>query len=401
MQKGSKFMKITKVEVLRVKTNRPSWRPIFCRIHTDEGIYGDGEAAMAYDTGAPAAYAMIKDLAPMIIGMDPMQTEWIWERFFRTTFWGLNAGPVMYSAIAAIDIALWDIKGKAYNRPIHELLGGKRRDSVRCYASQLQFGWKWGQMLHERQLKPEQYADVAKEAVAEGYDALKYDFFSFDEEGNTITVEEYTRLLQPKYLAMIERRVAAVREAVGPMVDLIAECHCRLDAQSAVQVANLIEKYNILYFEECTIPSPELTKYVSDRINIPLAGGERIYTRWQFRPYFENASLQVIQPDIGNCAGLTEVRKICDMAHAYDISVQPHTCASPLSTSLALHLEAVIPNFIIHEHHCNNRMKFNHGLTKYNPQPVNGRFEIPNEPGIGNEISEEAFSRAEEYAVIE
>ena len=116
-------MKITKVEVLRVKTNRPSWRPIFCRIHTDEGIYGDGEAAMAYDAGAPAAYAMIKDLAPTLIGMDPMQIEWIWETFFRTTFWGLNAGPVMYSAMSAIDIALWDIKGKAYGRPLHEIFG--------------------------------------------------------------------------------------------------------------------------------------------------------------------------------------------------------------------------------------------------------------------------------------
>ena len=146
-------MKITKVEVLRVKTNRPSWRPIFCRIHTDEGIYGDGEAAMAYDAGAPAAYAMIKDLAPTLIGMDPMQIEWIWETFFRTTFWGLNAGPVMYSAMSAIDIALWDIKGKAYGRPLHEIFGGARRKDVRAYASQLQFGWSHTD-LHVPPLKP-------------------------------------------------------------------------------------------------------------------------------------------------------------------------------------------------------------------------------------------------------
>ena len=190
-------MKITKVEVLRVKTNRPSWRPIFCRIHTDEGIYGDGEAAMAYDAGAPAAYAMIKDLAPTLIGMDPMQIEWIWETFFRTTFWGLNAGPVMYSAMSAIDIALWDIKGKAYGRPLHEIFGGARRKDVRAYASQLQFGWSHTD-LHVPQLKPEDYANVAKKAVfEEGYDALKYDFFSFDEEGRKISVEEYTRLLHP------------------------------------------------------------------------------------------------------------------------------------------------------------------------------------------------------------
>ena len=392
-------MKITKVEVLRVKTNRPSWRPIFCRIHTDEGIYGDGEAAMAYDAGAPAAYAMIKDLAPTLIGMDPMQIEWIWETFFRTTFWGLNAGPVMYSAMSAI--ALWDIKGKAYGRPLHEIFGGARRKDVRAYASQLQFGWSHTD-LHVPQLKPEDYANVAKKAVfEEGYDALKYDFFSFDEEGRKISVEEYTRLLHPKYQKMIEKRVEAVRNAIGDDVDIIAECHSRLDAQSAVQVAKIMEKYNILYFEEPTIPNHDLMKYVSSHTTLPLAAGERIYTRWQYRPYFENGSFQVIQPDIGNCGGLTEVRKICDMAHAYDISVQAHTCASPLSTSVALQLEAVIPNFIIHEHHCNNLMKFNHGWTKYDPQPVNGRMEVPIEPGTGNEISQAAFDNAAEYAVIE
>ena len=214
-------------------------------------------------------------------------------------------------------------------------------------------------------------------------------------------MEEYTRLLHPKYQKMIEKRVEAVRNAIGDDVDIIAECHSRLDAQSAVQVANIMEKYNILYFEEPTIPNHDLMKYVSSHTTLPLAAGERIYTRWQYRPYFENGSIQVIQPDIGNCGGLTEVRKICDMAHAYDISVQAHTCASPLSTSVALQLEAVIPNFIIHEHHCNNLMKFNHGWTKYDPQPVNVRMEVPNEPGIGNEISQAAFDNAAEYAVIE
>lgn len=161
---------------------------------------------MAYDAGAPAAYAMIKDLAPTLIGMDPMQIEWIWETFFRTTFWGLNAGPVMYSAMSAIDIALWDIKGKAYGRPLHEIFGGARRKDVRAYASQLQFGWSHTD-LHVPQLKPEDYANVAKKAVfEEGYDALKYDFFSFDEEGRKISVEEYTRLLHPKYQKMIEKQ---------------------------------------------------------------------------------------------------------------------------------------------------------------------------------------------------
>ena len=392
-------MKITSVECYLGDKGLGGF--VTVKVNTDEGISGFGEAGLAYGKCSEAAFGQCQDFARMVLGMDPFNTEEIWEHLHRHTFWGMGGGVVVTSAMAAIDTACWDIKGKALNMPVYKLIGGKTNKKLRAYASQLQFGWSHTD-LHVPQLKPEDYANVAKKAVfEEGYDALKYDFFSFDEEGRKISVEEYTRLLHPKYQKMIEKRVEAVRNAIGDDVDIIAECHSRLDAQSAVQVAKIMEKYNILYFEEPTIPNHDLMKYVSSHTTLPLAAGERIYTRWQYRPYFENGSIQVIQPDIGNCGGLTEVRKICDMAHAYDISVQAHTCASPLSTSVALQLEAVIPNFIIHEHHCNNLMKFNHGWTKYDPQPVNGRMEVPNEPGIGNEISQAAFDNAAEYAVIE
>lgn len=203
--------------------------------------------------------------------------------------------------MSAIDIALWDIKGKAYGRPLHEIFGGARRKDVRAYASQLQFGWSHTD-LHVPQLKPEDYANVAKKAVfEEGYDALKYDFFSFDEEGRKISVEEYTRLLHPKYQKMIEKRVEPSGTPLATMWTLSLNATPGLDAQSAVQDAKIMEKYNILYFEEPTIPNHDLMKYVSSHTTLPLAAGERIYTRWQYRPYFENGSIQVIQPDIGNC----------------------------------------------------------------------------------------------------
>ena len=134
-------MKITKVEVFEVQARRPEWRPVLCRIYTDEGIYGDGEAALAYCNGAPAAAGMIKDLASLIIGMDPLDNEVIWDKLYKCTFWGQNGGPVVFAGISAIDIALWDIKGKYFNVPVYKLLGGKRRDYIRTYASQLQFGW--------------------------------------------------------------------------------------------------------------------------------------------------------------------------------------------------------------------------------------------------------------------
>ncbi|MEL7622340.1 MAG: mandelate racemase/muconate lactonizing enzyme family protein [Clostridiales bacterium] len=398
-------MKITKIDVLLVTTANPIWRPILCRIHTDEGIYGDGEAAVAYISSQTAAFGMIQDLARFIIGMDPLQNEVIWDKLYKTTFWGQNGGPVVFAGISALDIALWDIKGKFFNAPLHVLLGGKRRDKLRAYASQLQFGWEmdWPEAATGiPQRSAQDYANVCKKAMAEGYDAVKIDFFTFDKTGEgyqQFTEEERTRLIKPYYLNMIEERLSAIREACGPDLDIIIENHSFPDAQGAVQIGQMAEKYRIMYFEEPNTPTPYMQKYIADKVNIPQASGERIYSRWQYAPYFENKSLQVIQPDIGNCGGLTEAKKICDMAYTYDVSVQAHVCATPLSTSVALHLEAVIPNFVIHEHHVNNRCIFNYGLAKYNPQPEKGYIAVPNEPGIGNEITEQAYRQAQ-VAVI-
>lgn len=405
-------MKITKVEVMQLQPNRTSteikdgklvaktdinWRPIVCRIYTDEGIYGDGEAALAYGIAAPAAFGMIKDLSTLIIGMDPLDNEVIWDKLYKQTFWGQNGGPVIFSGISAIDIALWDIKGKYFKVPVYKLLGGKKRDRLRSYASQLQFGWG-------AEFKPavttEDYVRNAKCAVAEGYDAIKIDFFTYSpKDGSGFTEEERTRLLKPYYVDMVEERVGAVREAIGPNVDIIMENHSFLDAQSSIQIGRRVQKYNIFAFEEPNTPNPKTAKYISDSLQMPIASGERIYTRWQYAPYFEDQSLQLIQPDLGTCGGITEGKKICDMAYTYDISVQAHVCASPLSTAAALHLEAVIPNFAIHEHHVFNLQQYNKDLCIYDYQPVNGYFAIPELPGLGNELSEFALTHCEKVTV--
>lgn len=173
-------MKITQIDIMtpRIQEN-PMWRPILCRIHTDEGIYGDGEAALAYGIASPAAAGMIRDLATLIIGMDPLDSEVIWDKLYKSTFWGQNGGPVVFAGISALDIALWDIKGKAFNVPVYKLLGGKRRDNLRTYASQLQFGWS----DHAETLTTlDEYREVSKKAVAEGYDAIKIDFLTYAPE---------------------------------------------------------------------------------------------------------------------------------------------------------------------------------------------------------------------------
>ncbi|WP_462427741.1 mandelate racemase/muconate lactonizing enzyme family protein [Fusobacterium varium] len=385
-------MKIVKVDVMQLGTDvRPDWRPIVCRIYTDEGIYGDGEAAMAYDVGALGAFGMLQELAKMVIGIDPLDNEVIWDKLYRSTFWGQNGGPVTFSAISAIDIALWDIKGKYFKVPVYKLLGGKKRDNLRCYASQLQFGW--GEVRIPART-PEDYAKNAKKAVAEGYDAVKFDFFLYDEEDGFFNDNDRLGLLSKKYLNIVEKRIAAVREAIGPDVDIIIENHSYTDAQSALQLGKMAEKYDIFCFEEPTTPYPKITKYMSDKLNIPIATGERIYSRWQYAQYFENCSVQMIQPDFGNCGGITEGKKICDMAYAYDVGVQGHACGSPLSNVVALHLECVIPNFVIHEHHAVNLTPYNKSYCIYDYQPVNGKYKVPELPGLGNELSESAMNNS-------
>ncbi len=405
-------MKITKIDVMLfhpiessnargkagapVDWNNPAWNPVGCRVYTDEGIYGDGEAAMAYGAGCHGAFGMVRDLANLIVGMDPMKNELVWERIYKQTFWGQNGGPVFFAGLSALDMALWDIRGKALGVPLHVLLGGQRRDNLRTYASQLQFGW-------DDRIIPayttEDYANNAKKAVAEGYDAIKVDFFTFDKDGSTFSEEQRTGFLAPYYVGLVEERVAATREAVGPNVDIIMENHSFLDSQSAIQLAKAVEKYNIFYYEEPNTPNPKTAKLVHEKINIPIASGERIYTRWQYAPYFEDQTLQMIQPDIGTCGGITELKKICDMAHTYDVGVQVHVCSSPLCTAPAVQMEAVIPNFIIHEHHVFNRYDYNRRLCKYDYQPVNGKFQVPNIPGNGNEYSEYALTHCEKVTV--
>lgn len=381
-------MIITKVDIFQINDpENPIWKPVLCRIYTDEGIYGDGEAAMAYGIGSTGAYGMVQDLSKLILGMDPLDNEVIWNKLYKQTFWGQNGGGVFTAGMSAIDLALWDIRGKYFNVPVYKLLGGKRQDNLRTYASQLQFGWQ-PSMQAARTL--EDYIKYAKKAVSEGYDCIKIDFFTFKEaeKAGSYSDTERTTLLPAERLDSIVARVAAVREAIGPKVDLIIENHSFLDAQSSIQFGRAIEKYNIFYYEEPNTPDPTTAKYISQSLNFPIASGERIYTRWQYAKYLENASLQVIQPDLGTCGGITEVKKIADMAYTYDIAVQIHACGSPLSTAAALQIEAVIPNFVIHEHHIVNLCDFNKKLCKYDYQPVDGKFKVPDLPGLGNELSE-------------
>jgi L-alanine-DL-glutamate epimerase-like enolase superfamily enzyme len=387
-------MKITSVDIIDVANDLQSstskWRPVVVKINTDEGICGYGEVGMAYGVGASAGYGMAKDLAKLTIGMDPMQNEAIWDKMQKKTFWGQGGGTVVSAGMSAIDIALWDIKGKALNVPVYQLLGGKCRDSVRTYASQLQFGWgkaKAKSILVE----PKQYADAALQALADGYDSIKVDVNEMDEFGN-VKKRNLCGPLPQKVLRVGYDRLKAMREAVGPDVDIIVEAHALTDTTSAIKFGQMIEELGVFFYEEPVMPlNPKQMKKVADNVNIPIAAGERVYTRWGFRPFFEDGSLSVIQPDLGTCGGITECKKICDMAHVYDMTCQVHVCGGPIMTAASLHLEAAIPNFAIHELHRYALLEANTSTCKYDYLPKNGMYEIPNLPGIGQELTEECI----------
>ncbi|WMJ85514.1 mandelate racemase/muconate lactonizing enzyme family protein [Anaerocolumna sp. MB42-C2] len=381
-------MKITKIDVFYVDDKEaPSIHPVLCRVYTDTGLYGDGEAAMSYGVGAKAAFGMVQDLANIVVGMDPLENEIIWDKMYRTTFWGQNGGGVFTAGMSAIDIALWDIKGKFFNVPIYTLLGGKLNDNLRTYASQIQFGWK---NMMGAMFTIDDYVGAANRALADGYDAIKGDFFTFKEtpsEGG-FSDKERTTILTSKNLKLVVNRVAAVREAVGPDVDIIIENHSFLDVNTAIQLAEALKPYNIMYFEEPNTPDPHTAERLANHIDIPIASGERIYTRWQYEKYFATNSLQVAQPDMGTCGGFTEVKKVCDLAYIHDVSIQIHACGSPISTAASLQMEAAIPNFVIHEHHQCNMVHSHIKLCKYDYQPVNGKFKVPDLPGLGQELSD-------------
>ncbi len=390
-------MKITHVEIFDIHCpDRPSWNPIFVRVHTDEGIHGVGEAGLAYDWGHSAAAAMIKEIVEaVLIGFDPFKTELLWSRMLRESFWGLGGGPVLYAAMSAIDTALWDIKGKALNVPVYQLLGGKTNDNLRTYASQLQFDWSQDCI---KMLTPDDYARAASKAIAEGYDAVKVDPIVYDANGDSSY--DRTKLFTPKQMKLFGDRMRAIRQEVGDEVDIIFEAHSLMGCASAIQMGSIVEEVGCMMFEEpVNYLNSAVHKKVAQNVKVPIAGGERLYHRWDARPYFEDQSIDVLQPDVGLCGGFTEAKKVCDYADVYDIRVQAHVCGGPVATAASLQLEAAIPNFLIHEHHTYAIKSWNRELCIQDYQPVNGKFKVPDLPGIGIELNDEVVKRSPHITV--
>jgi galactonate dehydratase len=380
-------MKVTQAEIWEVNNPTTPWHhPVLLRVNTDEGISGVGEVGLAYGSGQSGGAGYLKNLVEsFLIGADPFKTENLWDVMFRNTFWAQGGGPVVFGAMSAIDIACWDIKGKALNLPVYQLLGGKTNDNLRCYASQLQFGWDKTRLPHLS--APEQYAEAALAAVAEGYDAVKVDPTTFDEKGEK--TPNLNKMLDHRILNMVLQRIQAMREAVGDDVDIILELHSATSASSAIQIGEAVKDLHILCMEEGVhYLNAGLQEKIARKVKMPMAAGERLYTRWGYRQYFEQQSLDMIQPDLCLVGGLTEGKKVCDYAQVYDVTVQIHVCGSPVSTAASLQLEAVIPNFQIHEHHVNSLQSGTREVCVQDYQPEKGKYKVPELPGLGIDLND-------------
>jgi galactonate dehydratase len=378
-------MSITEVEIFDVKLGETvtQWNPVIVRVHTDAGISGLGEVALAYGTGSQAGLGMVKQLAErFLIGADPSRVEYLWDQMFRRTFWGQGGGPVVYGGMSAIEEALWDIKGKALGVPVYELLGGRCHESLRLYAN----GWYHGC------IQPEDYAEGAQRVVADGYTAMKFDPFAVRPDG----VWDYThRALDPERADLAYRRVAAVREAVGPDVDLLIEVHGNLGVRSAIQMGRRLEALAPFFYEEpVDALNVDCMKKVAENVAIPIAAGERLYTRYGFRPYIEGQVLDILQPDVGLTGGIMETKKIAAHAETYNLHVQPHNCAGPVATAAAVQVDACIPNFIIQEWFPYHRDKRYDLVTEpLEPQMRDGVFPLNDKPGLGVELNEDVIGR--------
>lgn len=385
-------MKITKVQIYDIlPVNRSKgWpatqNPVVIRVVTDEGIYGAGEVSLAYGAGAKAAVGILKDYASeYLIGADPMRIESMWEILYRRTFWGQGGGPVIYGGMSAIDEALWDIKGKALGVPVYELMGGKMWDRIHLYAN----GWYVGRTL----VKPEEYAEAALQVVADGYNALKFDPLMVTADGKWEWVRR--AIDDPKRFRLAVDRVKAVREAVGPDVDILIEMHGNLGVTDAILLGREYEPLRPYFYEEPVDPmNVESMKKVSENVKIPIATGERLYTRYGFRPFIERQALDILQPDIGLTGGLTEVKKIASYADTYNLHVQPHNCGGPVSTAVGVQFDACTSNFIIQEwfpYWQDDR--YDIVTEALEPQARGSFFEIPDKPGLGIELNDEYLKR--------
>jgi galactonate dehydratase len=368
-------MKITNTKTFLVEGMKYNWT--LFKIETDAGIHGWGEATNW--PGSPLIEAACKHVGEFIIGQDARRLDYLWTKVYRDMNWLGQAGPLL-SAISAMDIALWDIKGKAAGMPVYDLLGGLYRKKVQLYANY----WFTGGGH-----SPEDYARQAKETVAKGFTALKFDPFAHVNYWYGEDLSDNNGLTEnQKQLALDV--VAAVAKAAGPEVAIAIETHAFLNGPTAVEMANRLAKlgFNCMWYEEPALPEfPDSIADIRRKITLPVCVGERLHSRFMLRGVLEKQAADIVMPDITRCGGISEMRKMANLAETYNVPIAPHNPNGPISTIASAHTMSTVPNFFRQEFMVND-VPWRDGCLSH-PLPVsNGFFEMPERPGLGFDIDE-------------
>jgi galactonate dehydratase len=343
----------------------PRW--LFLKIETDEGISGWGEPII--EGKALTIKAATGELMEYLIGKDPMHIEDHWNVMYRGGFY--RGGPILMSAIAGIDQALWDIKGKFFNAPIHQLMGGKCRDSIKVYS------WIGGD-------RPSDVVLSAKTMMQKGFTAVKMN-----------ATEELQYVDSFEKIDQAVRRIAAVREAVGNSIGIGIDFHGRVHKPMVKILAKELEPFHPMFIEEPVLPeNNEVLRDIANHVSIPIATGERMYSRWQFKNILKDGYVDIIQPDLSHAGGITECKKIFSMAEAFDVAVAPHCPLGPIALAACLQVDATCHNAFIQEQSLGIHYNQGTDLLDYIKDKnvfdyKDGFVKIPAGAGLGIEIDEE------------
>jgi galactonate dehydratase len=360
-------MKVSELELIKVP---PRW--LFLKVTTDDGLSGWGEPVV--EGRADTVAAAVTELGSYLRGRDPDEIEDIWQVLYRGGFY--RGGPVLMSAIAGIDQALWDLKGKRYGLSVHQMLGGKVRDRIQVYS------WVGGD-------QPAEVASAAKERQSQGYQSVKMN-----------ACAELHYIDSPAKVSEIVERIESVREAVGKDFGIAVDFHGRVHRAMAKILVSELDPFRLMFIEE-----PVLSEHLEALIEVarhtttPIALGERLYSRWDYKRFLQAGVVDIIQPDVSHAGGISETHKICTMAEAYDTAVALHCPLGPITLAASLQLDGCVPNAFVQEQSLGIHYNIGGEASDYVVDPsvfkyTEGYVAIPQGAGLGIEINEAAVREA-------
>ncbi|WP_029006129.1 mandelate racemase/muconate lactonizing enzyme family protein [Azorhizobium doebereinerae] len=377
------MLTISNVRVFNIRSGPQ--RPVIVELSTRDGIVGYGEAAVAYGIGADAAAGMLADMAPSIVGVDARYPRNVWHEIYDNSFWTKGGGAVVFAALSAIDLALWDIKAKALGVPVHELFGARFTSTIEVYAN----GWS---TRHDDVVG---WASSAERPISEGYRMLKcYPLASY-EKGRTLRHVQRRQLDDGAFKRAVDR-VRTLRKVVGPDIGLMFDLSGGLNNDQLLRFMDVCAELDLIWVEEpLDAFNFQGLRHLAGRWSIPIAAGERIYTRGGFRNLLETGGVDIAMPDVGNCGGIFEFVQIAAMAEAHNVRVSAHNCASSLCTAASIQAIAASAMAMPLETYPYYSEANDYVQVLKNPPDktvVDGRLAVPTAPGLGADVDVDAIA---------